>query len=190
MAVTKPDPTKFDSDDDSISEARPELEILVNSFNTIADDYNDGSLGAGGLGTYGIPTTTLFPASGSYTTSTSVSPTESQNHVVIRGRGNITLGIDIKAIADFAATGAGGFGIIYLEFLNSEAYYGAGTSTITTQVKWGSDVVISDTVTESEESIYYVLHIRFVDEELDFGTTGRFRNIHKVYEEKGPFTTK
>lgn len=45
MAVAKPDPTKFDSDDDSISEARPELETLVNSFNTIADDYNAGLLG-------------------------------------------------------------------------------------------------------------------------------------------------
>lgn len=45
MSVTKPDPTAFDSAEDSIASARPELETLVNSFNTIADDYNAGLLG-------------------------------------------------------------------------------------------------------------------------------------------------
>ena len=33
MSVTKPDPTAFDSADDSIASARTELETLVNSFN-------------------------------------------------------------------------------------------------------------------------------------------------------------
>lgn len=48
MSVTKPDATAFDSATDSIASARSELLTLVNSFNTIADDYNSGTLGGGG----------------------------------------------------------------------------------------------------------------------------------------------
>lgn len=51
MSVTKPDATKFDADSDSISASRPELLTLVNSFNTIADEYNAGTLGGVNLGT-------------------------------------------------------------------------------------------------------------------------------------------
>lgn len=45
MAVVNlPDAGKFDADDE-ISEAQPELKILVESFRTIAQDYNAGLLG-------------------------------------------------------------------------------------------------------------------------------------------------
>jgi hypothetical protein len=45
MAVVNlPDASKFDADDE-ISEAQPELKILVDSFRTIAIDYNNGLLG-------------------------------------------------------------------------------------------------------------------------------------------------
>ena len=47
MSVTKPDVTAFDNDNDSIATARAELETLVTSFNTIADEYNAGTLGGG-----------------------------------------------------------------------------------------------------------------------------------------------
>lgn len=43
MVVSLPDPNKFDAAD-PISEAQPELKTLVESFNTIATDYNDGLL--------------------------------------------------------------------------------------------------------------------------------------------------
>lgn len=42
--VDLPDASKFDADDE-ISEAQPELKILVESFRTIAQDYNAGLLG-------------------------------------------------------------------------------------------------------------------------------------------------
>lgn len=45
MSVTKPDANAFDSADDSIASAREELHTLVTSFNTIADEYNAGTLG-------------------------------------------------------------------------------------------------------------------------------------------------
>jgi len=45
MPVSKPDATKFDNANDSIAESRPELYTLVTSFNTIADEYNAGTLG-------------------------------------------------------------------------------------------------------------------------------------------------
>jgi hypothetical protein len=45
MPVTKPDATKFDNANDSIAESRAELYTLVTSFNTIADEYNAGTLG-------------------------------------------------------------------------------------------------------------------------------------------------
>ena len=50
MALGKPDITKFDSNDDSIKDARPEMQTAFTSLNTIIDDYNDGSL-------IGYPTT-------------------------------------------------------------------------------------------------------------------------------------
>jgi hypothetical protein len=43
MTVNLPDASKFDPDDE-ISEAQPELKTLVQSFNTIATDYNLGLL--------------------------------------------------------------------------------------------------------------------------------------------------
>lgn len=46
MAVTKPDATAFDNANDSIATSRAELYTLVTSFNTIADEYNAGTLGA------------------------------------------------------------------------------------------------------------------------------------------------
>lgn len=55
MSVTKPDATVFDNDADSIATSRPELFTLATSFNTIADEYNAGTLGGGG-GTLGTPT--------------------------------------------------------------------------------------------------------------------------------------
>ena len=45
MPVSKPDATKFDNANDSIAESRAELYTLVTSFNTIADEYNAGTLG-------------------------------------------------------------------------------------------------------------------------------------------------
>lgn len=48
MPVTKPDATVFDSADDSIATSRSELHQLAVSFNTIADEYNAGTLGGSG----------------------------------------------------------------------------------------------------------------------------------------------
>ena len=45
MTVTKPDATVFDNADDSIATSRAELYTLATSFNTIADEYNAGTLG-------------------------------------------------------------------------------------------------------------------------------------------------
>ena len=40
MALGKPDVTKFDSDDDSIKDARPEFQTAFTSLNTMIDEYN------------------------------------------------------------------------------------------------------------------------------------------------------
>ena len=48
MAVTKPDATAFDNANDSIANSRAELYTMATSFNTIADEYNAGTLGGGG----------------------------------------------------------------------------------------------------------------------------------------------
>jgi len=48
-SVSKPDATKFDNENDSIAESRAELHTLATSFNTIADEYNAGTLGAESL---------------------------------------------------------------------------------------------------------------------------------------------
>jgi hypothetical protein len=40
MALGKPDITKFDSDDDSIKDARPEMQTAFTSLNTMIDEYN------------------------------------------------------------------------------------------------------------------------------------------------------
>jgi hypothetical protein len=55
MPVTKPDATVFDNDADSIATSRPELFTLATSFNTIADEYNAGTLGGGGGVDLGTP---------------------------------------------------------------------------------------------------------------------------------------
>ena len=44
MALGKPDITKFDSDDDSIKDARPEMQTAFTSLNTIIDNYNAETL--------------------------------------------------------------------------------------------------------------------------------------------------
>ena len=44
MSLGKPDITKFDSDDDSIRDARPEIQTAFTSLNTIIDEYNNGTL--------------------------------------------------------------------------------------------------------------------------------------------------
>lgn len=49
MAVTKPDATAFDNANDSIANSRAELYTMATSFNTIADEYNAGTLGGSGL---------------------------------------------------------------------------------------------------------------------------------------------
>lgn len=48
-SVSKPDATKFDNENDSIAESRAELHTLATSFNTIADEYNAGTLGGDSL---------------------------------------------------------------------------------------------------------------------------------------------
>jgi hypothetical protein len=40
MPLGKPDITKFDSNDDSIRDARPEIQTAFTSLNTIIDEYN------------------------------------------------------------------------------------------------------------------------------------------------------
>ena len=40
MPLGKPDITKFDSDDDSIKDARPEIQTAFTSLNTMIDEYN------------------------------------------------------------------------------------------------------------------------------------------------------
>lgn len=70
--VAKPDATVFDNADDSIATSRAELHTLATSFNTIADEYNAGTLGGGGLpGNY--PTATdlgTATSAGEYSLST------------------------------------------------------------------------------------------------------------------------
>jgi hypothetical protein len=64
MPLGKPDVTKFDSDDDSIKDARPEMQTAFTSLNTIIDDYNANgeSFGTGLPATYETETfTTVGP---------------------------------------------------------------------------------------------------------------------------------
>ena len=44
--VDLPSNSPFDNDDDSLKDARPQLKTLVDSFNTIANEFNAGQLGA------------------------------------------------------------------------------------------------------------------------------------------------
>ena len=50
MPLGKPDVTKFDSDDDSIKDARPEIQTAFTSLNTMIDEYtaNGDTFGGGG----------------------------------------------------------------------------------------------------------------------------------------------
>ena len=49
MPLGKPDVTKFDSDDDSIKDARPEIQTAFTSLNTMIDEYtaNGDTFGSG-----------------------------------------------------------------------------------------------------------------------------------------------
>lgn len=87
MSLGKPDVTKFDSDDDSISDARPEMQTAFTSLNTIIDDYNS----AGGL--TGYPST--------YETETFT--TDSEVHVVA-----VTDGV----VNEYLINGGGGSNVI------------------------------------------------------------------------------
>jgi hypothetical protein len=44
--VDLPSNSPFDNDDDSLKDARPQLKTLVDGFNTIANEFNAGQLGA------------------------------------------------------------------------------------------------------------------------------------------------
>lgn len=69
MPVSKPDATKFDNANDSIAESRAELYTLATSFNTIADEYNAGTLGGNGTD---YPNTSVTNVSVSGTTNTTL----------------------------------------------------------------------------------------------------------------------
>jgi hypothetical protein len=68
MALGKPDITKFDSDDDSIKDARPEMQTAFTSLNTIIDEYNAGTLAGANIDlpeeVYAAPANNPFTTSG------------------------------------------------------------------------------------------------------------------------------
>lgn len=130
--VTKPDATVFDNDADSIATSRPELFTLATSFNTIADEYNAGTLGGGGLaGSYETPTnlgtvtstaeyslSTPFSVINSNQTGTNVQvtlkfdaqPANSTWHVLAtRNAGGETGNSDLVCTLDSGEDSAGGY---------------------------------------------------------------------------------
>lgn len=85
MAVTKPDATAFDNANDSIANSRAELYTLATSFNTIADEYNAGSLGGGG--SLGTPTVITVTSPG-----TTVTPTTRYTQILCNSTtGSLTI---------------------------------------------------------------------------------------------------
>ena len=91
MPLGKPDVTKFDSDDDSIRDARPEIQTAFTSLNTVIDDYN-----ANGE-TFGLSKIypTLFTEIDTTSGNQQVSLANGFTHVVrVKGGNTATIGIE------------------------------------------------------------------------------------------------
>lgn len=91
MPLSKPDVTKFDSDDDSIRDARPEIETAFTSLNTIIDDYNTNGETFGRSLLYPTLFTEIDTSGGSQ----SVALDNGYTHVVrVKGGNTATIGIE------------------------------------------------------------------------------------------------
>lgn len=94
MVVSLPDPNKFDAAD-PISEAQPELKKLVESFNTIATDYNDGLLtGLDSAGQLDLTSTLrINSVSGNYHMAANI---DTKGFSILNSAGNISVSDDIN----------------------------------------------------------------------------------------------
>ena len=91
MALGKPDITKFDSNDDSIKDARPEMQTAFTSLNTIIDDYNNNgeTFGLGKI----YPT--LFTEIDTTSGTQQVALANGFTHVIrVKGGNTATIGIE------------------------------------------------------------------------------------------------
>lgn len=136
MSVTKPDATVFDNADDSIATSRPELYTLATSFNTIADEYNAGTLGGGAL----LPDTDFESLSDNETTYNKTPTARAMSYVISGQTRTPTLNIQLE-------TQSANTQLMF--FVRNDM----ASNDVTVNYKIGSDTIGSNTISPSNGRI-------------------------------------